>query len=123
MPTLLDDCILHDGTIDPYIMAEALSVEVRELGAREHEQVRLRAIYDILSIVRPWTGSSAQAWAWYRFEKLVDFDGRTPEGLVRMGHGDELRAHLEGADLCAATPDEQMGALAVSVSRADAISF
>ena len=48
-------------------------------------QSRLREMIEILNRVEPRFGSALVAYAWYRSEPLVGFDGMTPMQLVREG--------------------------------------
>jgi hypothetical protein len=58
-------------------------------------EARLREIVDILVRVTPWAGSPPQALAWYRAQPLAGFGGTTAQKLVRQGHADAVKAHLE----------------------------
>ena len=55
-------------------------------GAAREDEIIDRAI--------PWTGSVLAAYAWYRSEALRSFGDATAEELVRLGHGEKVRAYL-----------------------------
>ncbi|WP_370311711.1 antitoxin Xre/MbcA/ParS toxin-binding domain-containing protein [Sagittula sp.] len=69
----------------------------------ERAQGRGRADFDlendgateILELIEAWTGSRAQAIAWYETEPLPSFDNMTAAMLVRQGHADAVRAYIE----------------------------
>ena len=58
-------------------------------------QTRLREMVEILNRVEPQTGSALAAYAWFRSEPLSGFGGMTADQLVREGHADYVRAHLD----------------------------
>lgn len=57
-------------------------------------QSRLREMSEIIDRAIPWTGSVLAAYAWYRSEALRSFGDATAEELVRLGHGEKVRAYL-----------------------------
>ncbi|MCB1335034.1 MAG: DUF2384 domain-containing protein [Roseivivax sp.] len=50
---------------------------------------------DILELIEVWTGSHAQAVAWYDTEPLPSFGNVTAATLVRQGRTDAVRAYIE----------------------------
>lgn len=58
-------------------------------------QTRLRELVEILNRIEPQTGSALAAYAWFRSEPLIGFGGMTADQLVRDGHADFVRAHLD----------------------------
>lgn len=50
---------------------------------------------EILELIKAWTGSHAQAVAWYDTEPLPSFDNATAAELVRQGRADAVRAYIE----------------------------
>lgn len=50
---------------------------------------------EILELLEAWTGSHAQAVAWYDTEPLPSFDNVTAATLVRQGRADAVRAYIE----------------------------
>ena len=57
-------------------------------------QSRLREMSEIFDRVIPWAGSVLAAYAWYRSQSLRSFGDPTAEELVRLGHGEKVRAYL-----------------------------
>ncbi len=57
---------------------------------------RLRQMLEILHRVRAETGAGYfAAYAWFRAEPLVGFDGMTADRLVREGKADHFHACLD----------------------------
>lgn len=50
---------------------------------------------EIFELIEAWTGSHAQAVAWYDTEPLPSFDNVTAAELVRQGRADAVRAYIE----------------------------
>ena len=50
---------------------------------------------EILELIEVWTGSYAQAVAWYDTEPLPSFGDVTAATLVRQGRADAVRAYIE----------------------------
>ncbi|MFD2741536.1 antitoxin Xre/MbcA/ParS toxin-binding domain-containing protein [Sulfitobacter aestuarii] len=50
---------------------------------------------EILELIEAWTGSYAQAVAWYDTEPLPSFGNVTAATLVRQGRADVVRAYIE----------------------------
>ena len=59
-----------------------------------HER-SIDAAAEILELIEAWTGSYAQAVAWYDTEPLPSFGNVTAATLVRQGHADAVRAYIE----------------------------
>ena len=51
-------------------------------------------IAEIINAVLPWTGSVAQAFAWYRSQCLPSFGDRTPEDLLREGRAEAVKSYI-----------------------------
>ena len=49
---------------------------------------------DIIALIRPWSASRTQAYAWFRSEPLPSFGGCTAEALVQTGRAEEMKAYL-----------------------------
>ena len=49
---------------------------------------------EIINLILPWTGSAANAVAWYRTRPLPALDGQTAEQLVNQGRVDVVKAHM-----------------------------
>lgn len=50
---------------------------------------------EISELIEAWTGSHAQAVAWYDTEPLPSFDNVTAATLVRQGRADAVRAYIK----------------------------
>lgn len=50
---------------------------------------------EILELIEAWTGSHAQAVAWYDTEPLPSFGNVTAATLVRQGRAGAVRAYIE----------------------------
>ena len=50
---------------------------------------------EILELIEAWTGSYAQAVAWYDTEPLPSFGNVTAATLVRQGRADAVKAYIE----------------------------
>ena len=50
---------------------------------------------EILELIEAWTGSYAQAVAWYDTEPLPSFGNVTAATLARSGRADAVRAYIE----------------------------
>ncbi|WP_167648815.1 antitoxin Xre/MbcA/ParS toxin-binding domain-containing protein [Mameliella alba] len=50
---------------------------------------------EILELIEAWTGSHAQAVAWYDTVPLPSFGNVTAASLVRQGRADAVRAYIE----------------------------
>jgi hypothetical protein len=57
-------------------------------------QARLRDAVEIINRVLPWSGSIAQAFAWYRSQPLPSFGDRTAEDLVKAGDAEAVKSYL-----------------------------
>lgn len=57
-------------------------------------QSRLRDVTEIIARVRPWAGSVAQAFAWYRAQSLPSFGDQTAEDLVKAGRAEDVKSYL-----------------------------
>lgn len=57
-------------------------------------QSRLREMSEIIDRAIPWVGSELAAYVWYRSQSLGSFGDATAEELVRLGHGEKVRAYL-----------------------------
>lgn len=106
----LNDVIeARTGAISPRRMSKALHMQLAELSdlARVHRntlrqqpgsakvQGRLGDIARIVALAAELTGDNGRAVAWFRHQPLSGFDGRTALELVRAGHADAVRKHLE----------------------------
>ena len=58
-------------------------------------QRRLGEIAKIIAYAAELTGDDARAVIWFRYQPLHGFENKTPEDLVRAGHGDAVMKHLE----------------------------
>jgi len=58
-------------------------------------QARLRDVVEILNRVRPWAGSDAAAFAWYRSQPLPGFGNFTAEDLVKQGRTETVKRYLD----------------------------
>jgi len=103
--------LTDDGAFSPELISSALRTTRAEIAAtlglgrdafsrRDRvravkTQTRLREMVEILNRVEPLTGSPLAAYAWFRSEPLSGFGGLTAEQLVRDGHADFVRAHLD----------------------------
>ena len=58
-------------------------------------QTRIREMLEIIYLVESWTGSAAQAMAWYRAEPIPAFGGRTAEALVKSGSAAAVRDYVD----------------------------
>ncbi|EFH12566.1 antitoxin Xre/MbcA/ParS toxin-binding domain-containing protein [Pseudoroseomonas cervicalis] len=58
-------------------------------------QSRLRDMVEIINRVRPWAGSTAQAFAWYRAQPLPSFGDQTAEALVKEGRAEAVKRYLD----------------------------
>jgi uncharacterized protein (DUF2384 family) len=58
-------------------------------------QTRVTEMLEIISRVRDWAGSEAQAMAWYRSQPIPSLDGRTAEALVKTGQAAAVRDYLD----------------------------
>lgn len=54
---------------------------------------------EIIIRVTPWAGSTTQAVAWYRAERIPAFGGRTAYELVKEGKGDAVLQYLDCVEL------------------------
>ena len=61
-------------------------------------QSRLREMIEIPNRVEPRFGSALVAYAWYRSEPLVGFDGMTPMQLVREGRAGEGMEDIDAVE-------------------------
>lgn len=62
-----------------------LSFDYSELDDSKHRviaQSRLREIYALLSIVRPWFRSDMDCWTWFVNKQLTPFSDLTPSEVV-----------------------------------------
>lgn len=78
-------------------LAFGLSRDAVSKAARQRTratQARLRDVVEIINRVLPWTGSVAQAFAWYRSQPLPSFGDRTAEDLVKEGKAEAVKAYL-----------------------------
>ncbi|WP_258537083.1 hypothetical protein [Novosphingobium taihuense] len=57
-------------------------------------QLRLRDTIEIIDRAIPWAGSELAAYAWYRSKSLRSLGDAAAEELVRLGHGEKVRANL-----------------------------
>jgi hypothetical protein len=110
MPRLLGDVFAADGTISTGSVAAVLHITKAELAetigvssqavgktrraTSPATQARLRDMIQIITRVMPWSGSAAQAFAWYRAQPLPSFGDLTAEDLVKQGRGDAVRLYL-----------------------------
>lgn len=53
----------------------------------------------IIKRVTPWAGSTTQAVAWYRTERIPAFGGRTAYELVKEGKGEAVMHYLDVVEL------------------------
>ena len=56
---------------------------------------RLREMVEILTRVKPWSGTWLYAYAWYRSQHIPSL-GTTAEQMVRMGHADAVNSYIDG---------------------------
>ncbi|SDF13218.1 hypothetical protein [Limimaricola pyoseonensis] len=98
---LLDHCIDPDGGVNAEILARALGVDVLDLRRAAPNQRRLKELYCILSVIRPWTRSASDSWSWYHGRRLAGLDGRTPAAMVNEGRYSELKEFLESGEALA----------------------
>ncbi|WP_108259748.1 antitoxin Xre/MbcA/ParS toxin-binding domain-containing protein [Mangrovicoccus ximenensis] len=103
--------LTDDGAFSPDLISEALRTNRAEIAAtlglgrdafsRKERvlavktQTRLREMVEILNRVERQAGSPLAAYAWFRSEPLPGFGGMTADQLVRDGHADFVRAHLD----------------------------
>ena len=92
---LLDLCLEPNGEVSPTVLAQALGIDLEDLATAAPDQARLRDLYSIISIVRPWTMTAAEAWSWCLRKRLDRFSGLTPAALLGAGRAAELKAFLE----------------------------
>jgi uncharacterized protein (DUF2384 family) len=108
--TLLDHSFSHHGLIEMDRLAGAVRVTKTELAApaglsrdavsksaraaSPATQARLRDLVEILNRIQGWSGSPAQALAWYRSQPLPGFGDRTAEELVKEGRAEAVKRHL-----------------------------
>ena len=106
------EAFIEDGMFSPALIADALRTTRPEIAdtlglgrgacsrasrirARK-TQTRLRQLLEILHRVKAETGiGDLMAYAWFRSEPLVGFDGMTADRLVREGHADWVHAYLD----------------------------
>lgn len=110
MPSVLRDVFTADGTVSTSSVATALRITKAELAeaigvasqavtkakraASPATQARLRDMIEIVTRVMPWSGSAAQAFAWYRAQPLPSFGDLTAEDLVKQGRGSAVKLYL-----------------------------
>ena len=58
-------------------------------------QGRMTEMLEIITRIRDWAGSDAQAMAWYRSQPIPALDGRTAESLVKTGDAAAVRDYLD----------------------------
>lgn len=61
-------------------------------------QRRLRELVEVLNKVEPRFGSALMAYAWFRSEPLVGFDGRTAMQLVQEGKAGQVLEYIDAMD-------------------------
>lgn len=97
------------GGIDPLRLSRQLKVNVNTLAAiaRVHRntlqrnpyadlaQERLGAIVKIIARASSLLGSDRKAVAWFRYQPLTGFDGRTAEEMVAAGQAEAVLRHLD----------------------------
>ena len=99
-----------DGAIEPERLRATLRISNREIAAMlglpedsiskraramaPATQRRLREVVDILTQVKPWSGTWLYAYAWFRSQNIPSF-GTTAEHMVRMGHADAVKQYIE----------------------------
>ena len=81
-------------------IGETIGVSGESLSRKERissraTQTSLRHMIEILIAVTPMVGNLVMAYAWFRSEPIVGFDGRTPDQIVKDGEFDALRAHVQ----------------------------
>lgn len=71
------------------------TVSKAERRTSPRTQARVTEMLEIISRVRDWAGSEAQAMAWYRSQPIPALDGRTSEALVKSGKAGAVRDYLD----------------------------
>jgi transcriptional regulator with XRE-family HTH domain len=111
MTSFISETASADGLIAADRLSDALHITRAELAvalglsrdavsktaraAAPATQSRLRDIVEILNRVRPWAGSSRQAFAWYRSQPLPSFGDQTAEALVKEGRAEAVKRYLD----------------------------
>jgi hypothetical protein len=108
--TLLAHSFGHQGLVEMDRLAALIRVTKTELAAlaglsrdavsktaraaSPATQARLRDVVEILNRIEGWSGSPAQALAWYRSQPLPGFGDRTAEELVKEGRAEAVKRYL-----------------------------
>jgi len=110
LSTFLESVIEPDkGWISPRRMGEVLHMPQRDLSlllqvhrntlSRSPEspevQARLGQTVRIINRAALMVGDANRAVLWFRYEPLAGFSNKTPEQLVKEGHGDAVETHLD----------------------------
>ncbi len=98
------------GLVSADLMVQAFRITKRELASAvglgveaitrservrsPKVQARLREAAEVLSRARPWAGSEAASWVWYRSTSIPSLGDLTPEELVARGQSDDVMAYL-----------------------------
>ncbi len=98
------------GIISPKAVANELHTTLKEVAAfsglstdtvskqnrfsAKTSQKRLKDIVYILNRVRPWSGSTMQAYAWYRSEPIPSFGDLTAEDMVKQGKAEDVMKYI-----------------------------
>ncbi|MGR3591613.1 MAG: hypothetical protein ACU0B9_19730 [Limimaricola soesokkakensis] len=98
---LLDHCLEPNGDVNAKILARALGIDMFELFRTAPTQRHLKDLYAIICVVRPWTRSTSDSWAWYHAKRLDRFGGLTPAGMVEQDRCTELKDFLEAGEALA----------------------
>ncbi len=104
------DLIAPDGTVEPERLREVFRVSNKEIAGmlgRPEDTIskraramapgtrrRLREVVEILTRVKPWSGTRFYAYARYRSQEILAF-GTTAEQMVRLGHADAVKRYIE----------------------------
>jgi hypothetical protein len=93
------DALLSALKIDKTTLAALTGLSRDALGrtarlSSRSTQKHLADLADVIVRVTPWTGSPAQALAWYRAQPLPSFGDLTPQDLFLQGRVADLKAYL-----------------------------
>ena len=102
---------VEEGIFSPTLIADALRTTKSEIASTlglaqdafsrverlraKKTQTRLREMLEILNRINQFTGSLLASYAWFRSEPLIGYNGYTADRLVREGHADYVRSHLD----------------------------